>query len=186
MTRKNIVEEKNHGTSKDRQEKEFQSFGQEQTFEKMCVKQIAKCEMDKERVFSAKNLSKSEDIPPDENITDNPSSVTAKVKAQPKKEKLFPPPTPPQHQEPQNRKSEDNHKSKDNHKLKTTLVAGNKMKSVNSNKRQTKPKFNLTNNRNVPNTCQTPCQKPSTCGCQNQWQKPAAKGRGEKLYTHTL
>ena len=45
--------------------------------------------MDKERVFSAKNLSKSEDIPPDENITDNPSLVTAKVKAQPKKEKLF-------------------------------------------------------------------------------------------------
>ena len=80
-----IVEEKNHDKSKDRQEKEFQSFGQEQTFEKMCVKQIAKCEMDKERVFSAKNLSKSEDIPPDENITENPSLVTAKVKAQPKK-----------------------------------------------------------------------------------------------------
>ena len=79
------MEEKNHDKSKDRQEKEFQSFGQEQTFEKMCVKQIVKCEMDKERVFSAKNLSKSEDIPPDENITDNPSLVTAKVKAQPKK-----------------------------------------------------------------------------------------------------
>ena len=185
MTRKNIVEEKNHGTSKDRQEKEFQSFGQEQTFEKMCVKQIAKCEMDKERVFSAKNLSKSEDIPPDENITDNPSSVTAKVKAQPKKKNYF------HHQLHHNIRSlkpkiEDNHKSKDNHKLKTTLVAGNKRKSVNSNKRQAKPKFNLTNNRNVPNTCQTPCQKPSTCGCQNQRQKPAAKGRGEKLYTHTL
>ena len=84
MARENIVDENNHDKSKDRQEKEFQSFGQEHTFEKMCVKQIAKCEMDQRmRILCQKKI---ENNLPDKNNTEKVILVTAKVKAQPKKE----------------------------------------------------------------------------------------------------